>query len=94
MNHIIYYKKNREIILNRAKDYYEDNKERLREQSKNKDKSLSEKTKRQKKKREYGKNRYHNMPQEKKTKIKRIPNKISKKISRSKKVSSIIIDNN
>ena len=30
----IYYKKNREIILNWAKDYYENNKERLREQEK------------------------------------------------------------
>ena len=26
-----YYKKNREVILNRAKDYYENNKELLRE---------------------------------------------------------------
>ena len=29
-----YQKKNREIILNRAKDYYENNKEILREKSK------------------------------------------------------------
>ena len=27
------YQKNKDVILNRAKDYYEDNKERLREQA-------------------------------------------------------------
>ena len=43
-------------------------------------KNLSEEDKN--KKREYEKNRYHNMPEEKKAKIKRI----SKKISRSKNV--------
>ena len=31
MDNIIYYQRNREIILNRAKDYYENDKERLRE---------------------------------------------------------------
>ena len=30
MNNTTYYKKNREIMLNRAKDYYENDKERLR----------------------------------------------------------------
>ena len=60
--------KNREIILNRAKDYYENNKKRLREQAKNKYKNLSEEDK--KKKREYEKNRYYNMPEEKKQKLK------------------------
>ena len=29
MNNTTYYKKNREIMLNRAKDYYENDKERL-----------------------------------------------------------------
>ena len=28
---LTYYKKNRDVILNRVKDYYEDNKERLSE---------------------------------------------------------------
>ena len=32
MNDSTYYQRNREIILNRAKDYYENDKERLREQ--------------------------------------------------------------
>ena len=40
---LTYYQKNRDVILNRAKDYYENNKERLREQAKNKCRNLSEK---------------------------------------------------
>ena len=32
MNNSTYFQRNREIILNRAKDYYENDKERLREQ--------------------------------------------------------------
>ena len=32
MNNSTYYQRNREIILNRAKDYYENDEERLREQ--------------------------------------------------------------
>ena len=91
MNNAAYYQRNREIILNRAKDYYEDDKERLREQARNKYRKLSEEDK--KKKREYRKNRYHNIPEEKKNTKKRIPRKIFKKISRSKNVSSMIINN-
>ena len=45
--------RNRDVILNRAKDYYDNDKERLREQAKNKYKNLSEE---KNKKREYGKN--------------------------------------
>ena len=33
MNNTAYYQKNREIILNRAKDYHENDKERLKEQA-------------------------------------------------------------
>ena len=68
MDNTTYYQRNREIILNRAKDYYENNKQRLREQARNKYRNLSEEDK--KKKREYGKNRYHNMSEEKKQKLK------------------------
>ena len=39
------YKKNREVILNRAKDYYENNKELLRERAKNKYRELSKEEK-------------------------------------------------
>ena len=41
-------------MLNRAEDYYENNKERLKEQARNKYRNLSEEDKQ---KREYGKNR-------------------------------------
>ena len=42
MSEKTYYQKNRDIILNRAKEYYKNNKELLREQAKNKHISLSE----------------------------------------------------
>ena len=32
---LTYYQKNRDVILNRAKDYYENDKERSREQARN-----------------------------------------------------------
>ena len=63
-----YYQRNGEIMLNRVKDYYENDKERLRQQARNKYRNLSEEDK--KKKREYGKNRYHNMYEEKKQELK------------------------
>ena len=53
MDNATYYQRNREIMLNRAKDYYENDRERLREQAKNKYRNLSEEDK--EKKREYGK---------------------------------------
>ena len=48
MNNTTYYKKNREVILNRAKDYYQNNKERLRDQAKDKYRNLSEEDKNKK----------------------------------------------
>ena len=56
---LTYYKKTRDVVLSKAKDYYKNNKERLREQARNKYRNLPEEAKI--KKREYGKNRYHNM---------------------------------
>ena len=53
------------MILNRAKDYYENDKQRLRKQAKDKYKSLSEEEKNKKREREYGKNRYHNVSEKK-----------------------------
>ena len=38
----IYYKKTREVILNRAKDYYENDKKRLKRQARDKYRNLSE----------------------------------------------------
>ena len=63
---LTYYQRNRDVILNRAKDYYENDKERLREQARDKFRNLSKEEKN--KKREYGKNRYRNMWEEKKLK--------------------------
>ena len=39
---LIYYQRNRVLILNRTKDYYESNKERLRVQARDKYRKLSE----------------------------------------------------
>ena len=46
---LTYYQKNRDVILNRAKDYYENDKERLREQARDKYRNLSEEEKNKKK---------------------------------------------
>ena len=43
MSETIYYERNRDVILNRAKDYYENNKEVLREKSKNIENHLKKK---------------------------------------------------
>ena len=51
--YLTYYQKNRDVILNRAKYYYENDKERLREQARDKYRNLSEEEKN--KEREYGK---------------------------------------
>ena len=41
MDNTTYYQRNREIMVNRAKDYFENDTVRLREQAKNKHKNLS-----------------------------------------------------
>ena len=79
------YQRNRDIILNRAKDYYENDKERLRRQARDKYRHLSEEEKN--KKREYEKNRYHNMSDEKKQRLKNI-----QKIIASQKSFNIIMN--
>ena len=61
---VTYYQKNRNVILNNAKDYYKNNKERLKEQARDIYRSLSEEEKN--KKTQYRKNRYHNVYEEKK----------------------------
>ena len=52
MSERTYYERNRDVILNRAKDYYKNNKELLRKRAKNKYRELSEEEKNIK--REYG----------------------------------------
>ena len=42
------YQRNRDVILNRAKDYYENDKERLKRQARDKCRNLSEEEKNQK----------------------------------------------
>ena len=58
MRYTTYYQRNREIILNRAKNYYENHKEVLRDEARNKYRELPEK---KYKKREHGRNRYDNL---------------------------------
>ena len=62
--------------LNKAKDYYKNNNERLREQARSKYRNLFEEDK--EKKREYGKNRYHNMSEEMKQELKEYQRKYYK----------------
>ena len=54
--------------INRSKDYYKNDSDRLREQARDKYRNLSEEEKN--KKREWGKNRYRNMSEEKKKRLK------------------------
>ena len=57
------------MILNRGKDYYyENDKERLRRQARDRYRNLSEEEKN--KKREYGKNSYRNISEEKRQRLK------------------------
>ena len=49
MSNKAYYQRNREVILNDAKDYCKNNKEKLREQARNKYKNLPEEEKIKKK---------------------------------------------
>ena len=60
MGETTYYQRNREVVLNGSKDYYENNKELLRERerAKNKYRELFEEEKNIK--REYERNSYHN----------------------------------
>ena len=69
-----YYERNIEAILNRAKEYYENNKEILKEQERNRFRELSEDEKIIK--RENGRNRYYNMSQEKKQRLKKYRKKL------------------
>ena len=66
-SNLTYFQRNRDAILNRAKNYYENNKERLRLQARDKYRNLSEE---EKKKREFGINRRCNMSEEEKKRLK------------------------
>ena len=45
MSDLTYYQRNRDVILNRAKDYYENDKERVREHARDKYRNLSDEKK-------------------------------------------------
>ena len=45
---LTYYQRNKDVILNKAKDYYQKNKERLKKQARDKCRNLSEKEKNKK----------------------------------------------
>ena len=66
---LTYYQKNQDVILNRAKDHYENDKKRLREQARGKYRNLSEDEK-NKKRREYGKSRCGIVSDENKKRLK------------------------
>ena len=73
---LIYYQRNRNVILNRVKDYYENDKERLRQQARDKYRNLSEEGKNIKK--EYGKKKIPQMSEEKKQRLKEYQNNFLK----------------
>ena len=68
MSGTTYYERNRDVILNRPKDFYKNNKELLRERAKNKSRELPEKEKDVK--RLYQIDRYHKMTAEEKQRLK------------------------
>ena len=68
MSETTYYRRNWDVILNRAKSYDKIDKERLRDNARDKYRNLCEEEK--SKKSEYGKNWYHNTSKEKKQKLK------------------------
>ena len=65
---LTYYQSNRDVILNKAKDFCQNDKKRLREQARDKYGNLSEEEKN--KIRECGKNRYRNVSEDKKKTLK------------------------
>ena len=81
---LTYYQKTREVILNRAKDYYENNKKKLKSKQKINTKTYLKKKKI--KKREHRRNRYRNMSEEKKQRLK----EYQKIIARHKSLNIII----
>ena len=79
MNETTHYQRTIDVILNRAKDFYRNYKERLRDKYRN----LSEEEKN--KNIEYGRNRYHNMSEKKEAKAKRIYKKNYREVNKSRK---------
>ena len=76
MSDLTYKRRNRDVILNRAKDYCENDKERLKKHAGDKYRNLSEEEKT--KTREYRKNSTILCLKKKKTKTKRLSKKFSR----------------
>ena len=84
------YKKNRYIILNKAKDCYKNNKDRLSKQTRDKQNNLPEEKDR---KREYRRNQHYNITEEeKKNNMKEIDINICQKKKQIKKENIQEID--
>ena len=76
MSDLTYKRRNRDVILNRAKDYCENDKERLKKHARDKYRNLSEEEKT--KTRKYKKNSTILCLKKKKTKTKRLSKKFSR----------------
>ena len=76
MSDLTYKRRNRDVVLNRAKDYCENDKERLKKHARDKYRNLSEEEKT--KTREYRKNSTILCLKKKKTKTKRLSKKFSR----------------
>ena len=76
MSDLTHKRRNRDVILNRAKDYCENDKERLKKHARDKYRNLSEEEKT--KTREYRKNSTILCLKKKKTKTKRLSKKFSR----------------
>ena len=76
MSDLTYKRRNRDVILNRAKDYCENDKERLKKHARDKYRNLSDEEKT--KTREYRKNSTILCLKKKKTKTKRLSKKFSR----------------
>ena len=74
---LTHYQRNRDVILNRANDYYENDKERLRGQARYKYRNLSEEEKKRERE-NMEKNRYRNMSDKKKQRLKNIKKNIAR----------------
>ena len=85
MNETTHYQRTIDVILNRAKDFYRNYKERLRDKYRN----LSEEEKN--KNREYGRNRYHNMSEKKKQKLKEYKKKFIVKLIKAESLFVLLI---
>ena len=88
---LTYYQKTRDVILNRAKDYYKSNKQRLGVQARDKTYlkiNLFEEEKN--KKREYEKNRYRNISEEKKQRLQKYYRETKRSLNTINKIILVI----